>query len=101
MGEVFFLQGDIDKAIEAYERSLKLAPGHYNSNYRLGLAYDQKREVSKAIANFEKYIGTTDLNAYDGSAVGREKACAASKVCHPISRPVAIADAQQRLDRLR
>jgi tetratricopeptide (TPR) repeat protein len=99
-GEVLLQQGDLDNAIAAYEQSVRLMPNHYNSYYRLGLAYDEAGEPDRAIANFEKYIGVTELNAYDATALGREDSCAASPVCHSISRPVAVADAQDRIARL-
>jgi tetratricopeptide (TPR) repeat protein len=101
IGEVYLLQGNIEKAAEAFERSLDLKPDHYNSFYRLGIVYELLGKTDKAIANLEKFIAVTDLNAYDATALGRESSCAATKVCHSISRPDALADARQRLKRLR
>jgi tetratricopeptide (TPR) repeat protein len=100
-GEIYRLKGDLDKAIAAYERGLELNGDYYNSFYRLGLAYEQVGQTKKAVANYQKYIDVTELNAYDASALGREEGCAAWAVCHPISRPVAVADATRRIKRLR
>jgi serine/threonine protein kinase/tetratricopeptide (TPR) repeat protein len=101
LGELYMLKGQLDEAIAAYERSLDLKADHYNSFYRLGLAYEQKGQADKAIANYKKYIDVDELNAYDASALGREDGCAAWAVCHPISRPAAVADAKQRIEQLR
>ncbi len=101
MGEIYFLQGKLDLATAAYERSLDLSPNHYNSFYRLGLIYDQRGDRTKAIDYLEKYNGVTELNWYDSSAAGRETGCAATKACHSISRPVALDDTRLRLGRLR
>jgi tetratricopeptide (TPR) repeat protein len=101
LGEIHFLLGDYDSAIDAYERSLKLKADHYNAFYRLGLAYERLGEPDKAVANFEKYIGVTELNAYDGTALRRERSCGAIRACHSISRPEALLDSRQQLERLR
>lgn len=101
MGEIYLLQGQVDKAIAAYDRSIDLKEDHYNTFYRLGLAHERIGQANKAIANYEKYIGVTELNAYDASALGREDGCAAWPVCHSISRPVAVTDATRRIERLR
>ena len=101
LGELLRRQESIDEAIDAYEQSVETAPDHYNSFLRLGVAYDQKGETKKAIANLDRYIGATELNMYDATAQGREDSCAANPVCHSISRPAALADAEQRLARLR
>jgi tetratricopeptide (TPR) repeat protein len=100
MGEIYFLQSKLDEALQAYLRSLVLKPDHYKSFYRLGQVYDLLGDEDKAIANSEKYIGVTELNWYDSSATGREEGCAASRVCHSISRPVAVDDARRRIARL-
>ena len=101
MGDIYFLQGNLDRATTAYEWSLELAPDHYNAFYRLGLANDQLGEQAKAIDYFERYVGVTDFNYYDSSAAGRERGCAVTTACHSISRPVALDDARLRLERLR
>jgi len=75
-------------------------PDYYKSFYRLGQIYDLLGETDRAIAYLEKYVGVRELNWYDESAKGREATCAAEPACHSISRPVAVADAEQRLARL-
>jgi tetratricopeptide (TPR) repeat protein len=99
LGEIHFLRGDMESAIEDYERGLEIAPEHYNSFYRLGLAYESLGETDRAIENFRKYIDVSELNSYDATAIGREETCAAIPACHSISRPVAVKEAMQRIDR--
>jgi len=100
IGEVYWLRGELDKAIEAYKLSLNTID-YYNSFYRLGLAYEQSGRADEAVANFGRYIDVTDLSWYDASAAGREDGCAATPVCHAISRPVALNDAKRRIEQLK
>lgn len=101
LGEIYLLQGNLDLAEAAYERSLELNSDNYNSFYRLGLINDQRGKDTEAIDYLEKYVGVTELSWYDSSAAGREAGCAETKACHSISRPIALEDARQRLERLR
>lgn len=97
VGEIAFLRGQTQKAIDAYQQSVATNPAHYNVYYRLGLAYQNQNMPDMAIANFSKYLGIEELGAYDATAQGRDDACAANPWCHAISRPRAVVDAQQRV----
>jgi tetratricopeptide (TPR) repeat protein len=74
VGELRLRQGDVDGAIDAYERSLELAPDHSNSYYRLGVAYDEKGEKKKATANLGRYIGVTSSTRTTPRPWGAKKA---------------------------
>jgi tetratricopeptide (TPR) repeat protein len=101
IGEIALLRGDAHEAIAAYEQSLKLKPSHYNSSYRLGLAYKAAGERERAISHLRTYMDVEELNAYDATAMGREASCGAIKACHSISRPEALANAEQIIGELR
>ncbi len=101
LGDIYLRKGDLAAALGAYELSLKGDPGYYKCFYRLGQVHDQMGHSAKAVDYFQRYVNVKNLNWYDVAAQGREKGCAASKVCHSLSRPEAMADAEQRLARLR
>lgn len=70
------------------------------SEERTRQIYDLLGDEEKAVSYLEKYVGVRELNWYDASATGREASCAAEPACHSISRPIALADAEERLARL-
>jgi len=49
-------KGELDKAIDYFERIIKLDPENTNAFFELGLLYDEKGEINIAISYFEKVI---------------------------------------------
>ncbi|MEW6378671.1 MAG: tetratricopeptide repeat protein [bacterium] len=56
-GDSFSKQGDIQKAVEAYEQALRAYPDYADVYYLLGLIYDlQQGNLEKAIACYQKFL---------------------------------------------
>ena len=58
-GNEMFRIGEFDKAIDLFNKSLKLNPSFCPSIYKLGLSYKKDNNYNKYEENFTKYI---DLN---------------------------------------
>lgn len=56
LGNLFFDSGRFADAIEAYEKSLSLAPGNPNVLTDLGVMYRRNKDPKKAIETFDKAI---------------------------------------------
>ncbi len=57
LGRLFYNrdgEGDIDRAIQLWQRATALAPEYSNALYALGLAYEKKGETTQAVAPFRK-----------------------------------------------
>ncbi len=54
LGWVFYLSRDYDQAIEMYRKTLEMEPNFYLARLWLGKAYEQKGELSEAIAELQK-----------------------------------------------
>jgi Flp pilus assembly protein TadD len=57
LGRLFYNregEGDIDRAIELWQRATVLAPEYSNALFALGLAYEKKGETSQAVVLFRK-----------------------------------------------
>ncbi len=57
LGRLFYNrdgEGDIDRAIQLWQRATTLAPEHSNALYALGLAYENKGETGQAVVLFRK-----------------------------------------------
>jgi tetratricopeptide (TPR) repeat protein/predicted Ser/Thr protein kinase len=55
LGDAFENNGDIDKAIENYEKAIKISNEQYPTPYlRAGVIYYRKQDTTKAMANFDK-----------------------------------------------
>ncbi len=70
LGTLYYQQGDMDKAIEAFEKALKRSPHHKTAKQNLNQLYRQKafnalkrRAFDEATAYFEKAIRLDPLNA--------------------------------------
>jgi protein O-mannosyl-transferase len=66
LGVVRFEKGDVDDAIQKYERSLQLQPDYTEALYNLGSALLQKGEVDRAIGLCEQalQLQPTDADAH-------------------------------------
>ena len=55
LGNAYENNGDVDKAIENYEKAIKISNEQYPTPYlRAGMIYHRKQDTTKAIANFDK-----------------------------------------------
>ncbi len=57
LGRLFYnrdKEGDIDRAIQLWQRATTIAPEYSNALYALGLAYEKKGETAEAVALFRK-----------------------------------------------
>jgi lipopolysaccharide biosynthesis regulator YciM len=55
-GEICFAQGVIDEAIEAYGIAIRLAPSWSDPEYKIALAYLNKKDREKAVAHFSRFL---------------------------------------------
>jgi len=60
--EIYYFNGERDKAIEAGEKALTKGGQYYDNRLRqlLGHAYFEKKEFSKALPYLEKYVSSTE-----------------------------------------
>ncbi len=54
LGKQYFVNKKVDKAIEAFEKSIELKPNHYDSWFQLGSIYLKLGQLDKAISHLEK-----------------------------------------------
>lgn len=59
LGNLALEAGDIDTAIEVYERALKLNDDFANAHHNLGVAYRRKGQVSKSVRHLRKAQNAT------------------------------------------
>ncbi len=55
-GFTYHNQGDLDKALEEYNKALELNPGYAQVYTNLGTIYLGKQDYDRAIANFKKVL---------------------------------------------
>jgi tetratricopeptide (TPR) repeat protein len=53
---LYFNDGQVDQAIEKFEKVVGFTPNHSNARYSLGVAYEAKGDDVKAIEQFEKVL---------------------------------------------
>ena len=77
LGTLYYQQGDMDKAIAAFEKALKRSPHHKTAKQNLNQLYRQKafnalkrRAFDEATAYFEKAIRLDPLNAITHRIMG-------------------------------
>jgi tetratricopeptide (TPR) repeat protein len=56
VGEMYFAHQNVDDAIKYYELAIKIKSNWPQPYYKLGLAYTNKGDYEKAIANFKKFV---------------------------------------------
>ena len=49
-----------DKAKEAFNTVISINPKYAYAYYALGMAYEEEKNYTQAIANYEKFVGLTD-----------------------------------------
>ena len=62
-GNIYFSKGQIDLAIEDYNKAVELKPNDAGLYYNRGLAYNKKGKVDLAIKDFDKAIELSPNNA--------------------------------------
>jgi len=62
---VYQNQGDLDKAVEEYQKALQLNPNYTQVYTNLGAVYLEKEDYDRAIQQFNKVI---ELNYWDRKA---------------------------------
>ena len=60
LGEIYFDNGEFDKAIYSFKQALKIEPGAYDAWAGLGRVYWNKGELVNAVRNFKKAV---EINA--------------------------------------
>ena len=53
----YFVQKNYDDSIKCFERVIQLSPDYPYAYYSLGMAYEQKRDVAKALEYYYLYSG--------------------------------------------
>jgi tetratricopeptide (TPR) repeat protein len=61
LGRALHERGQLDEAIDEFQKALKIMPNHFRAYYMLGVLYDQKGDFEKAIANLKKSIDINPL----------------------------------------
>jgi tetratricopeptide (TPR) repeat protein len=56
LGLVFFQQGQVDEAMDYYQKSLAINPSYALAHYNLGLALAQKGRTDEAMAQYQKAL---------------------------------------------
>lgn len=64
-GFVYQNQGDLDKAVEEYQKALQFNPNYTQVYTNLGAVYLEKQDYDRAIQQFDKVI---ELNYWDRKA---------------------------------
>ena len=66
LGFAYFQDGQLDKAISAYQKAIQLDPNNLEALYDLGLVYEEKGEYAKAEAQFIRMlrIDAADTDAW-------------------------------------
>ncbi len=60
LGWAYLEQGQLDPAVDALSRSVAAQPLFCVGNYRLGLAYERKRQPAQALAALDRALNTED-----------------------------------------
>ena len=99
-GLVFARTGQLDKAIEDFNRAIALSPDDPKAYYNRGLAFDGKGEYDKAIADFSKAISLTSsyyvthFNMYYWRGLDFEKTGQMDKAIADFEKTIALNPAQ-------
>lgn len=80
-------QGNLPRAVEQYEKAMKIDPSHRNALYRLGVLYAQLKQYPQAIATWKNYLKITNTSAAAYSNIG---------FCYELSNQPAEAEAAYR-----
>ncbi|MGQ9472514.1 MAG: tetratricopeptide repeat protein [Candidatus Caldatribacteriaceae bacterium] len=61
-GYVYFSQGNYEKALEAYQKSLELDPQYWDAYYWLGKTYEQLGNISEAVKSWRAVLVAQPLH---------------------------------------
>lgn len=92
LGWAYLERGSLDRAVDALERSLALQPMFCVGAFRLGIAFERKRQLAKALEALDRALGTDD----PGCRALQDGFAARGRVLVALGRP---ADARADLDR--
>lgn len=92
LGWAYLEKGSLDRAVDALQRSLALQPMFCVGAYRLGVAFERKRQPAKALEALDRALGTDD----PGCRALQDALAARGRVLVALGRP---ADALADLDR--
>src|SRR5205807_7583445 len=67
---ILFVRGQIDGAIEHYERALNLRDGNVAAHFGLAMALARERKTDAAIAHFQKALSIQPDNLQAGNYLG-------------------------------
>jgi tetratricopeptide (TPR) repeat protein len=56
MGIIFYLKGEDEKAMEAFNKALSINPNHIGSHIHLGTLYKKKGQMEKGIESYQKAL---------------------------------------------
>ena len=92
LGWAYLEQGDTNHAIEALKRSVAAQPRFCVGQYRLGLAFEKKRDAAAAVAAYSRALDTPDPACQGMQEAYRHRAQNLVKLGRP-------ADAEEDLER--
>ncbi len=72
IGDKLFEEGQYDKAIDAYNKFLKLQPRHVKSIYNRGRCYQELGQFEKALEDFNKVVDLDSNNENALLSIGQE-----------------------------
>ena len=56
LGVLFKKQGQLNKAIESYQKALEINPLHREIHYNIALLYEQLENIELAISHYQQFI---------------------------------------------
>jgi len=72
LGGVYFATGNYDQAIEVFKLAVLTKPNLANSRYNLAIAYREKKDYDKAIAEMENVLALLDKDSKDYELAKKE-----------------------------
>jgi tetratricopeptide (TPR) repeat protein len=72
LGGVYFALGDYDNAIDALKLAVLTKPDFANARYNLAVAYREKGEINKAIAEMTNVLSLVDKDSQDWQTAKKE-----------------------------
>ena len=63
LGRLYYNRGNIEKAIEQFQRVIQMIPNHSNAHYSLGVAYEKQGKTIEARMEFERVLKLNPGNA--------------------------------------
>jgi tetratricopeptide (TPR) repeat protein len=63
LGNIYYHQGEFEKAKECYQKSILINPGHIAANFNMGNILEEEGHLLRAISYFSKVLSTDPLFA--------------------------------------